>query len=41
MSKKLCKNDQIKKGNKDAHFVCKKCGLSAKKEDHLCKPVKE
>ena len=41
MSKKLCKSDHIKKGSKDTHFTCKKCGLSAKKEEHLCKPEKE
>jgi hypothetical protein len=41
MSKKLCKKDKNKeiKAAK-AKYECKKCGLQAKKEEKLCKPVK-
>ena len=37
MSKKICKrgkDERPKKGN----YTCKKCGLAAMKEKHLCKP---
>jgi len=37
MSKKLCKTSKEEKAKK-AKFTCKKCGLVAAKEKHLCKP---
>lgn len=37
MSKKACKSGKSEKLKK-AKFSCKKCGLSALKEKHLCKP---
>jgi len=41
MSKKLCKKDKNKTAKPEkAKFECKKCGLQAKKEEKLCKPVK-
>jgi len=41
MSKKLCKKDKKKKIKPEkVRFECKKCGLQAKKEEKLCKPVK-
>ncbi len=37
MSKKVCKTGKEEKSNK-AKYSCKKCGLLALKEKHLCKP---
>lgn len=39
MSKKICKKE-IKKDEKTADYKCKKCGATATKEKHLCKPKK-
>ncbi len=43
---KLCKEDCLKDGFeeyvelvKDALYICKKCGRSAKNDKNLCKPV--
>jgi len=38
--KKKCEKKKIKNDDKKAKFVCKRCGLSSKKESHLCKPQK-
>ncbi len=37
MTKKNCK-DNIKSDSEIANYICKKCGSTAKKEKHLCKP---
>ena len=37
MSKKICKTGGKSKPKKEK-FECKKCGLTAAKEKHLCKP---
>ena len=39
MSKKMCKEAKKVKPDKEK-YVCKKCGLPAAKEKHLCKPKK-
>lgn len=36
-SEKMCK---APRKAKEKNFECKKCGNKAKKEKHLCKPVK-
>ena len=35
----LSEEKQLEK-QKEAKYVCKKCGAEAKKEKHLCKPKK-
>ena len=46
-TKHICKWDkdeikdnikELKKIVSEPHYVCRKCGRAAKKEDHLCKP---
>ncbi len=39
MSKKKCKSEKRTTGA-DAQYTCRKCGLKAAKEKHLCKPSK-
>jgi len=39
MSKTACEKKSAKQLKKDK-FSCKNCGLSAKKEKHLCDPKK-
>jgi hypothetical protein len=39
MSKTACKDSDVI-DNKDPKFECEKCGATAKKEKHLCKPHK-
>ncbi len=40
MSTKACSKDKDNDKNKntEAKFKCKKCGATAEKENHLCKP---
>lgn len=39
MAKKMCKEDKDERPPKDKEkYKCKKCGLKAAKEKHLCKP---
>ncbi len=40
MSKTMCKTGKGKELKPVHKFECKKCGLSAKKKDKLCKPYK-
>jgi hypothetical protein len=37
MTNKNCKENK-ETDQKDANYICKKCGRLAKKEKHLCKP---
>jgi len=39
MSKKKCEEKEAKPNPED-NYICKKCGLTANKEKHLCKPKK-
>ena len=38
MTKKYCKENK-ELDEKDAKYICKKCGNVSKKEKHLCKPT--
>jgi hypothetical protein len=40
MSKKACKEKKLEIKPQKADYICKKCDKSAKKKNHLCKPVK-
>lgn len=42
MSKTMCEMNKEERVEKQAeqNFYCKKCGETAKKEKHLCKPKK-
>jgi hypothetical protein len=40
MSKKMCKKGKDEEDTREAKYNCKKCGLMAAKEKHLCKPKK-
>ncbi len=41
MPKKLCKKEGLSEKDKNKHYHCGKCGLSANSEKKLCKPKKQ